>query len=1078
MKPLMIRASAGTGKTYRLSLEFINLMLKYRINFEEILVITFTRKATAEIRERIFEHLYNIVNNTKEGKEIIRGLQQDINPDLKFNTEDIEFLRNTYKKMLTNKSEVSISTIDSFINAVFSGVIAPYHNFVDFKLDNNINDEYLPEIFEHILKVEKLEDYKNIFLISKQRNLESFNQFIKDIINYRWLFEFIDHSKYSEVNIEEVTQNCLKKYTTQLKQFLFSLQDAISSYLEKNTADLQQLLQKDHFKILDKITDVNTISTNNIADEFFNILSNPEFISENFDLLLSNKNIWNGSRIRKLELKPEFEEVQHHLANYLYYEKALVEEFNIISLAGEILKVYDEIKFRDRIFTHSDISYYTFKFLYDPELSIVDNGNVLNIFYEQLSYNTRFILIDEFQDTSILQWSIFQPLITETLSGAGQKEYGGLIVVGDEKQAIYGWRGGERKLLTDFPQLLGIETLQDSLTTSYRSKPTLINWINKLFGSTHLTFDEDWEYSEIKSAKEEDGYVQVIFRNLAELDGIQEKYDLNKVYTEFVNDTLSPLIKEDKIKPSDTAILMRKNKELEMMASVLDEKGIEYILESSGSLFEHKAIKPILHILRFIVYADPIELVKILRSDLVLMPTKKMKDILQIYKTATDLDAFFQMVLEDHFLSTLQKVRTEKRSILNTIKTILEEFNINKLFSTEIELKNIHRFLEVVIEFENIDQKHKIDLAGFLSYCRSLEEKDDYSQLGQTVSDSIKLLTIHKSKGLQFETVFSFMNIPKNPGQHNRGLKLYYDFNDDFHSLQDHALTYNFDKIIKKSDKQLLIDVVNKRNNGEELNNIYVALTRAKNNQFLYVTYDKKGDLEKFVSSIKDDNSVPKNIAKVVNREFKTDIQQLSQVRHVIEHGTITIDEPETEEVSSENAASISEHIKFLSWDDIAKCEPENIHQLKKEILDNQSIQVGNIVHDYLSHIKYDSPNARQIALENTLAKYGSLFHRKKIQEIVLKVNQFINENKEIFNQDNWDKVFNEFTIYDKHGKESRIDRLMINTKEKKLLIIDYKTGSYFEQEQLDRYKEIIEKLSVVKNENYRVDVKFLEVKR
>ncbi|NQT64821.1 MAG: hypothetical protein HQ554_01435, partial [FCB group bacterium] len=628
----------------------------------------------------------------------------------------------------------------------------------------------------------------------------------------------------------------------------------------------------------------------------------------------------------------------------------------------------------------------------------------------------------------------------------------------------------------DFPQLLGIETHHDSLTTSYRSKPILLNWINKLFGSKHLTFDEAWEYSEIMSAKEKDGFVQISFRNLAELDGIQEKQDLNKVYSEFVQDTLIHLLNEKKINQSDTAILMRKNKELEIMAQILEEKGIDYVLESSGSLFEYKAIKPILNILKFIVYEDPIQLVKILRSDLVLMQPKKMKNILHLYKTAEDIDTFFQLTSEEHSLSILQNCRNKKISILNTLKTILEEFNITKLFSTEIELKNIHRFLEVAIEFENNDHKHKTDLAGFISFCRSLEEKDEYSQLGQTVSNSIKLLTIHKSKGLQFETVISFMNIPKNPGQHNLGLKLYYDFEADFHSLQDHALTYNFDRIIKKSDKQELIDIVDKRNNGEELNNIYVALTRAKNNLFFNITYDKKGDLEKFINSIEDDSSVPKNIAKVVYNEFQKDIQQISDVHQTIEYGIITIDEPGTEKLPSEIAISFSKHLKFLNWKDISEQKPENIHLLKTEIIDNQSIQIGNIVHEYLSYIDYDNPKIKQSSFEKTLAKYGSLFHRNIIQELIIKVNGFIKENSDFFNKDNWDKVFNEFTIYDDKGKESRIDRLMINTKEKKILLLDYKTGSQFEQEQLDKYKEIVEKLPVVKKDKYRVDVKFMEV--
>jgi ATP-dependent exoDNAse (exonuclease V) beta subunit len=321
------------------------------------------------------------------------------------------------------------------------------------------------------------------------------------------------------------------------------------------------------------------------------------------------------------------------------------------------------------------------------------------------------------------------------------------------------------------------------------------------------------------------------------------------------------------------------------------------------------------------------------------------------------------------------------------------------------------------------------------------------------------------------------MNIPRNPGQHNLGLKLYYDFEDDFHSLQDHALTYNFDKIIKKCDKRKLIDIVDKLNNGEELNNVYVALTRAKNNLFFFITYDKKCDLEKFVSGIKESDFIPKNIAKVVYHEFLGDIQHLSQVHQIIEYGTLTIDESETEIVSSKNAVSFSQHLKFLSWDDLAERKPENIHQLKTEIIDNQSIQIGNIVHEYLSYIDYDNPMIKQTAFEKTLAKYGSLFHRNKIQKIIVKVNEFIKENSDFFNKDNWDKVFNEYTIFDGYGKESRIDRLMVNSKSKEILIIDYKTGAHYEEEQLDKYKEIIKKLPVVKKANYKMEVKFVEVR-
>lgn len=1076
--PTIIRASAGTGKTYRLSLEFINLLLSKRIDFKEILVITFTKKATAEIRERIFEHLHNIVHNTEKAQEIIKGLKI-INPESKFDAENIEFLKNTYQKMLTNKSEVNISTIDSFINAVFSGIIAPFRNIVDYRIDNNINDEYLPEIYQHILKDSNLKIYENIFLQAKRRNLEQFNNFIKDVINYRWLFEFINLTEFSETDIEKKKEECFLAYKKNLSEFLQLLTTEIKLYLDKKDEKItwDKLLQKDYYNLLEGQIDFNLLEADDLYEQLYNWFTETAFIEENYSLLLDDKNLWMGNRIRNPELKPIFQEVQHKLAEYLFYEKALNEQFNIISLAVEILKIYDKIKFRDKIFTHSDISYYTFRYLYDPELSIIDNNNILNIFYEQLSYNVRFILIDEFQDTSILQWKIFQPLINETLSGEGQKPYGDLIVVGDEKQAIYGWRGGERRLLAGFHELLNFDMQTDSLTTSFRSKPILMNWINRLFSSEFLTFNNDWNYSNIDSFKKQDGFVQVHFRNREKIEGIQqEKLDQVHIYHEFVNETLLPLIKEGKITLHDTAILMRKNKELEEMATVLDEAGISYTLESSGSLFDHRAIKPILHILKFIVYEDPIELIKFLRSDIVLIHPNELKQILSVYKNAANLDEFFQQTSDNHYLNILQKIRNTRNSIVNVVKTIVEEFNITKLFSAEIELKNIHRFLGIAIEFENTNHEHTIDLPGFLSYCRALAEKDEYSQLGQTFSDAIKLLTIHKSKGLQFETVFTLFDVTSTLGRNYPGLKLYYDFADNFRDLQDFALTYNFDKILKKSNKRELVEKVEKRNAGEELNNIYVALTRAKNNLFIYLHYKKQGDLEKFIGEIKDDSSVLKNITKTIFNEFSDDIKSISDVHQIIEYGKITKDVSEEEIQKSATLPFAGKFMELFDWEEISEIKQENIHQIKKEFLENKSVLTGNIVHFYLSNIDYDNEQNNRIAFNRTIAKYGSLMHRDKIQKIIEKTNGFIQKNIELFSKDNWDKVFNEYSVFDSFGKEFRIDRMMVNSKNKEILIIDFKTGAHYEEEQLDIYKEILEKLAIVKNDKYSVKTRFVEV--
>src|SRR5690554_2171738 len=142
----VLKASAGTGKTYRLSLEYLAAILSGD-NFEEIVVMTFTRKATAEIRERIFQHIEDILKNG-EASGILVSLKE-IYPEISL---DPVKLQQVYEEMLINKDRIRIFTIDSFINRIFKKAIAPYLGVYSYQIiDESKNTEIIEEVFKKFL---------------------------------------------------------------------------------------------------------------------------------------------------------------------------------------------------------------------------------------------------------------------------------------------------------------------------------------------------------------------------------------------------------------------------------------------------------------------------------------------------------------------------------------------------------------------------------------------------------------------------------------------------------------------------------------------------------------------------------------------------------------------------------------------------------------------------------------------------------------------------------------------------------------------------------------------------------------
>ena len=1091
----VIKASAGTGKTYQLSLEFISLILQYKnqVKFDEIMVITFTKKATAEIRQRIFEHLHSITQNNEAGKKLIENIK-NINPELRFDTKDFEYIHAVYNEMLTNKNKLNISTIDSFTNTVFKGMIAPYYNISDYEIDPDITEQYLPELFDAILQKEHLAKFHEIFFEAKTRNLTQYKEFIKSIIRNRWLFHLAQNTFFfDEEKIAEIKTEYFNQFKIKILEILDEFQTYLQTYLmeKKIQADWEILLNKDYYEIFGNFTDLSKISIENFTKEFSKIYFSEEFIYQNFHLLLEGKNFWNGSKLlkknvdkkTKIKLFEELKVLAEFLANFLFLDKLLPEQERITNLADILLTKYDEIILREKIFTYDDISYLTFRYLYDPEISIIDDRNVLNIFYEQLSYKIRFVLIDEFQDTSVLQWNILHPIISEILSGEGQKSFGGVIIVGDEKQAIYSWRGGKRELLLRSPQFLETTDKPEILDVSYRSKPKVMNFINELFNHdsfvSQLSNNKiNWQSGIVNSSQVYDeGFVEIHLRNR------NNKSDRNslsriEIYEEFIRDTILPLIKEGKIDPVKSAILARKNRDLNEIAVILDEFKIDYILESSASIFLHRAIKPILFLLRFFVYDDVFELLKFLRSDLVLMHPKDLKIILITLQKAKNYEEFFQEHSDNSFLNRIANLKDDCNCInlLSFVKLIFERFRISEIFNSEIDLKNIHKFLEITAEFEKQNKEYPSNLSGFLRFIKANETKENFTQAGLNETNALKLMTIHKAKGLEFETVFSIFDLSAKMGRNHKKLNFYTEFNENFKGINEMFTTFNFDKILQKTFKKGLFEKSEIREKIEELNTFYVALTRAKSNQYIFFFYDTKKEIEPYISEIEKKEKpaflIFSTLYKMQNEIEISDSHLISQIGKLVE--------PEKETLHSNQIKTeqdFSEYFSIFSEKMLEKKPSQQIFQnYKKSILEDRNILKGIIAHYYLSFIFEDTNENRQNALNRTIAEFGGLFSKHKIIEISNKINTFLKNENEYFQYENWDRIFNEHIIFDADGKEYRIDRLLVNSHKKEIMILDFKTGEDFDDKQIAEYKRIIEELPIVTKQNYKVNAKFLYI--
>ncbi len=1097
----VIRASAGTGKTYRLSLEYIGLLLRYRplgLSFSEILVITFTRKATAEIRDRIFRHLQLLCEQPQstEAKKVEENLWQYLG--LRIGESERRYLGEVYQEMLFNKNRVAISTIDAFTKKIFDQIIAPYLGLQPRDIKQELESTVYDQLNALALSPDIFPTIEAFFRRCKKRKLGDYENLLRSLTENRWIFHFLELFAPSHDDLMQQKEK-IEQHLQAFRHHFTRLLDLLQTHLlglDKPLTGMEALKKNYHFYLGNEsppLLDVPKIIAQKIADD--------GFLEEHLDELLSDEPFWNRTSLfRSKTDKPseehllaELQLAKTALADYAYLTLFLKEEKELQQIAEKLLEKYDQLTLHERDFTHADITYTTFRHLYDAQLSLLEGDSVSNVFYEMLAANVRFLLIDEFQDTSVLQMKILLPIIREVISGEGIKPYGGVIVVGDEKQSIYGWRGGERDLLLAMPGLLHGAS-QEELQQSHRSRPAIMAFINAFFGDTALHerlqhYHIHWPYEPCSTVRSDtDGAIWVRIRNLSE-SATDDELTLS-AHRELAAEIYT-LIQENKIVPHQTAILARTNEDLRRLSAAFDELGLEYILESSYPLMQHRAIKPLMMLLEYLSRWDVNDLLKFLRSDYVLLSGKDLKRVLLVYRQwqrNEDRPPLWQALatnLAD--IDALQRIaqiiaKNKELDLLNLCKAILEDFAVLRIFPLQNDAKNIHRFLEVVASFAD-QRQYPYSLAGFLRYRKDNWAEDVLQQVGLEEVDALQLLTIHKAKGQEFENVFIFWDTTSGSKQREGGMKMYLRYSADFDRIENYAMTYIYDRVLQNSSTKILYEEQIRREAIETLNTFYVAMTRARSNLGIYVTFQKKDGIEKWI----EDNANADKIA--MDRWVVAHLYQLLSQRGpltdlgsnggraLIGQFARTEEEGETNEREVERFASGYLDIdrrRFYRQRPVL--EEEAYLDYKSMFLKKRHMDRGIVVHYYLSLIPFASAEAQQIAAVRTLAFFGTLLPVGEIRNLVEKADAFIATHGDIFSAQHWNNAFTEYTVFAPDGRELRLDRMLVSEPRKEILIIDFKTGEAYDEQQLLDYVRAVKSLPYVKEKNYSVRGVFMEI--
>ena len=1110
-----VNASAGTGKTTTITEVYIKL-LESGEKVSNIIVITFTKAAANEMLLKIRNRIRKKIN------------EENINKN---------YWQNIYKELLSNSK---ISTINAFAHSIvkeYSMRLGMPPNIYILEEDNQADEILQEEILNVLDFSEHGKKVKKIYRIYTEEDKEIF---IKSIFN------FLVKIKPRLENIEAFEKVALERVNIESKEYDKLYNDIIdySNEIINDNSKQNKTVNECKEKLKNLLECINLIEN---KDKKLNYIDF-ENIRENL-ILVSNAKLGNT---KSEELKNLLFELNNYCSLMIKYIDAIYNKENYIAVIEFIKATFNEfekIKKENGIYSHEDIMAKAIESLENEKIS------------KEIRENIKALILDEAQDTSKLQFSFINLIvfgkreieendINEELNKINKK----VLIVGDRKQSIYRFRNANLNIFNGVKNIF--KNYSIDLKNNYRSNSMLIEFFNSFFKEIVFSSDDLVGYNEgddiLYNKKTEKKSVSLfVLNNNFEED---KKLDIN-LKTNLEAYSIANYIKENykKEEYKETVILLQTFSRLNIYLSALSDLKIPYYVDGGNGFYKRAEIENIILFFKYLILKDYSVLPKLLRAEFFDINIGNLSDFSNsLLSEGLDLKDYFSLnslysdkfqkacgvAKEKNYFKELEKNKEllnyiEKKSATinasDIIETICIETNYYNYLMTkedaELCYANIEKLKLVAYDFEDKSGKNSYD---FIISLTSAINDISYASIPKLSVEAVKVMTIHKSKGLEFKNVFL-----AGAGYQRNATSDRFDFIEDYPTIEIPVHNYIKDYKIKLSNKEN--DYNKNADLSEKRRLLYVALTRAGENLIISGENNRSGKnsyrsyINDYISELKELNieTTSESQKKLIeikninnnfvnfysygngiksNEEKNASEEEINRINKILQKASENIKTKKNIENEINNIQYIIpskigvnyEENNFKNITELLNRRLSNL-EFEEEIEEGEEkikispINMGTIMHELLENFdfdKYFEDKENYIEkLKTETLKYYNYYESKDLKEKLDKYfNNFI-QNEHIKNIINGaEKIISREHKFQSRKLENKttfitiakIDLITQNLNGD-YFILDYKTSKKskekieFYQSQLNIYKEIVSETFKIENENYlKTDIIFL----